>query len=415
MVSNATCIGEVTQWDAKGRNPKVLFQGLGRINALALHPDHDRIAIARADGSPQMLWLTQARNIKPIGHRNEVNHVQFSADGSWLVSGGDDGTVRLWDANTGQPIWHAVALLSAPSRLFSHKGWSTLQQPQSKPVQRSQPTHEQAIESRGRVGYLDPSTHTLCLLTASQKLELWHTKLDELTWSIDAPELTNLVPYQGGCLFTTPLGVQFVDAKARVHNFANTSNARSISPHPKGVVVSQDAQVHLFESGNFERPAATHVMSTGITNAVLDQETNSIIVGFSDGSIEAHPTSKTDGTKTRLIDQKVSAAVTHLLLGDHDLLIAGYANGRVRLLNQSSGRTLSDVRLHGGIRFLRFENGYLEAVSDLGQSRRWHIAALELSPCELTRNVRRKVPVQGVQGQPVAIKNPTSSVDGHCP
>ncbi|TFK35295.1 hypothetical protein BDQ12DRAFT_572061, partial [Crucibulum laeve] len=38
------------------------------------------------------------------GHNNSVNSVAFSADGRHIVSGSDDQTVRLWDAETQQPI-----------------------------------------------------------------------------------------------------------------------------------------------------------------------------------------------------------------------------------------------------------------------------------------------------------------------
>jgi WD40 repeat protein len=37
------------------------------------------------------------------GHKDAVSAVAISPDGSWLATGGNDGTVRIWDAVTGQP------------------------------------------------------------------------------------------------------------------------------------------------------------------------------------------------------------------------------------------------------------------------------------------------------------------------
>ena len=45
-----------------------------------------------------------ARAVDVAGHRGAVLASGFSADGTRLVSGGDDGTVRVWDARTGDPL-----------------------------------------------------------------------------------------------------------------------------------------------------------------------------------------------------------------------------------------------------------------------------------------------------------------------
>ena len=47
------------------------------------------------------------------GHEGKVTGVAFSPDGSFLVSGSEDGTVRLWDVSRG----HEVQRLETQSRI----------------------------------------------------------------------------------------------------------------------------------------------------------------------------------------------------------------------------------------------------------------------------------------------------------
>ncbi|MFZ9752551.1 MAG: DUF4365 domain-containing protein, partial [Cyanobium sp.] len=54
------------------------------------------------------------------GHQGRVSSVGWSADGQRLVSGGDDGAVRLWMAASGQPL----AVLEGHQGRVSSVGWS---------------------------------------------------------------------------------------------------------------------------------------------------------------------------------------------------------------------------------------------------------------------------------------------------
>jgi len=50
--------------------------------------------------------LVESFNYKPFlmehGHLGTVNSVAFSPDGKTIVSGSDDGTLRLWDVQSGE-------------------------------------------------------------------------------------------------------------------------------------------------------------------------------------------------------------------------------------------------------------------------------------------------------------------------
>jgi WD40 repeat protein len=86
-------------WDANTAEltESVSFSEEIPLTSLAFSPDSQLAAIGQADGLIFFVDLTTFEIIANLrGHLGSVDHLAFSIDGSYLASGGIDGTVRIW-------------------------------------------------------------------------------------------------------------------------------------------------------------------------------------------------------------------------------------------------------------------------------------------------------------------------------
>ncbi len=115
------CIGSgsdgqsVKIWDAvTGELTRTLQGHTAHVNSVAFAPDGTRLVSGGEDarlilwetatGKPVLTIQEYERGAYPHGHRQGVISVAFNPDGTRLASGSWDGTIRLWDAETGDHL-----------------------------------------------------------------------------------------------------------------------------------------------------------------------------------------------------------------------------------------------------------------------------------------------------------------------
>jgi WD40 repeat protein len=107
----AECPDDLRDWEwhclqRLCRVDPVTLQGRGKIGGLAFSPNSQRLAAANADGTIGLFDLQTGTELPLLrGHTHRVMSVAFHPLGKRLASASADGTVRLWDLTTGQELF----------------------------------------------------------------------------------------------------------------------------------------------------------------------------------------------------------------------------------------------------------------------------------------------------------------------
>ena len=87
------------------------------VYSVAYSPDGTKIVSGSRDKTVKIWNANTGLYLKTLkGHTESVNSVAYSPDGTKIISGSDDETIKIWDANTGKCLktWRDIQTMSIP-------------------------------------------------------------------------------------------------------------------------------------------------------------------------------------------------------------------------------------------------------------------------------------------------------------
>src|SRR6516164_8288119 len=97
--------GEMRVWREEGKLLHLAWQAHTKTTlAFALSPDEHTLASGSDDGSIKLWDVESGTLLWSDWHTKGTWCLAFSPDGSLLASGSEDGSVRLWEASLGTPV-----------------------------------------------------------------------------------------------------------------------------------------------------------------------------------------------------------------------------------------------------------------------------------------------------------------------
>jgi WD40 repeat protein len=99
--------GDIYVWDLQHPEVslKILHGDIPGIRNLDISPDSQRVAACGLASSPEVWDILRGERLLVLqAHTSVVLTIQYSPDGRYLVTASEDGTARVWDANSGAEL-----------------------------------------------------------------------------------------------------------------------------------------------------------------------------------------------------------------------------------------------------------------------------------------------------------------------
>jgi WD40 repeat protein len=215
----------VQTWNASTGNPVSNFRAgaegsvaVGLLSALTFSPDGKRIAVRYfvADRSGKFLFGLE-------GHVAEITRMHYDRDGMRILTASWDGTIRLWEAETGKLL----------QTIEAHMGQKVVPGPQSGVGSKPMGSQPERFEGRGvRDAAFSPNGKRIVSGGVDGTIRIWNAETGKEVWVSKASQALMAVAY-------LPNGTQVVSGEKegtiRIWEADNGKEVKKLIGHTSAV------------------------------------------------------------------------------------------------------------------------------------------------------------------------------------
>jgi WD40 repeat protein/serine/threonine protein kinase len=315
--------GEVWLWDTVSGGDPMRFRGpVDEISSVAFTPDGTGLA-AGCVGKVKV-WELPGGNETPAftGHKGQVLALAYSPDGKELVSGGQDGAVKLWDS-PGRPA-AAVLWKGDPERLWG--------------------PYNVAFSPDGK--YLAGGIDDMVLVfDVAQKREV--KRLEGYRGSIASVTFSPDGKWIAGAISDRTVKVWDRDSGGVVFDKGFTSLVRCVAFSPDGRALSSMTSDGTIQGWDLQRGSERfHVKASGqrISAATFSPDGKRVLACGYDGSLRVWDTDKGDELMSKHWVDTYAECVA--ISPDGRLIVAGCNNRTVGVWDMQRGTCLDQLGGH---------------------------------------------------------------------
>ena len=333
------------------------------VRSVALSADGDRVVSGSDDGTVRVWEAASGECVRELrGHTGWVRSVALSADGGRVVSGSDDGTVRVWEAASGKCVRelrgltravNSVALSADGGRVVSGGTDGTVRvwDAANSECVRELRGHESQVDSVALSG--DGGRIVSCSYDGTVRV-----------WESSSGECVRELRGHAGWVRSVALsadGGRVVscgdDGTVRVWESSSGECVRELRGHAGrvlsvvlsadgGRVVSggDDGTVRVWESSSGECVRELREFTTPVWSVALSADGGRVVSGSHDGAVRVWEV--TSGECVRELRGHTSRVLSVALSADGGRVVSGSDDGTVWVWDATSGETLRELRGH---------------------------------------------------------------------